>query len=104
MFSKPDVVKKKLSQEGSFIDVTTCKKIKWTAAKDKKMYFNMGLGLCCPKTISEKEWKKYQTLFRKEPSLTFDPYDYFDWAEDQKIKYVKNKNGHKDYIISLSNK
>jgi len=107
MFLAPEIIKDKLDggkinkmSKASFIDIITGQRIKWTSSKDKKMFFEMTIGICCPKTIDEDDWKKYLSHFKKTKKVS-DPYDFFDWAEDQKMIHVKNKNGHWDYIIPL---
>lgn len=97
-----NVIKKRLmmTDDGYFINVITCRKIKWSDEKEKKMFFHKKYRICCPKSFNERVWKHFIKEFNlSEKIKIYDPYDHFDWAEDQGRK-VLNKNGHMDYIAS----
>ena len=100
------IVKKNLStiKDNSCINITSGRRIKWTQTKEKKMYFNRILQICCPKAVEEKVWSHYvdklTTPSKKINRSRADKYDYFDWASDQDEPDVLNKRGYKDYILS----
>lgn len=97
-----DNIKKILStvKDNSCINVETGRKIKWTSAKEKKMYFNKALQICCEKTIPEKKWNVLVSQMASPPKKKGkkDQFDHFDWASDQGEKNVLNENGYVDYI------
>lgn len=101
MFVDKAVIKKRLMlvDKDYCINIVTCRKIKWSDEKEKKMFFHKKYRICCPKDKDENQWKKFIKSFKSfEKIKIHDPYDHFDWAEDQKITRVFNKNGHTDYI------
>lgn len=96
-----DNIKKIIStvKDNSCVNVETGRKIKWTNAKEKKMYFNKALQICCQKSVPEKKWKNIVSQLASPPKKTGkDPFDYFDWADDQDEEELFNPKGYMEYI------
>lgn len=99
------IVKKSICNihDNSCINIMSGRKIKWTESKEKKMWFNHILQICCPKKVKEKIWRDYEnkmTTPSKKIKVVSDKCDYFDWASDQEEEIVWNRKGHKDYILN----
>lgn len=90
------------TRDNSCINLETGRRIKWSEAKEKRMWFDKTLQICCPHDSDEKQWKRYRKQLLTPSKVIVqqrdDPFDYFDWAEDQRRKNVLRKNGGNDYI------